>query len=121
MAMPRLFSAEEKLLILEEADQCKYGEIGALVGRERIRTLYSSSLHHLCVNARFPGAARSALWATEGTWSTRDGRRSGPLGGVEDQARDAGELAGASSGGYCLTSMLALLGGFATILQADPI
>lgn len=41
-AKRRRFSAEEKLRILEEADSCEYGEIGALVRREGIYTSYLS-------------------------------------------------------------------------------
>jgi len=38
----RHFSAEEKLRILEEADACEHGEIGAFVRREGICTSYLS-------------------------------------------------------------------------------
>jgi len=41
-AKRRNFSAEEKLRILEEADACEHGEIGALVRREGIYTSYLS-------------------------------------------------------------------------------
>lgn len=41
-AKRRHFSAKEKLRILEEADTCEYGEIGALVRREGIYTSYLS-------------------------------------------------------------------------------
>jgi transposase-like protein len=41
-ARRRHFSAEEKLRILEEADACEQGEIGALVRREGIYTSYLS-------------------------------------------------------------------------------
>jgi transposase-like protein len=41
-AKRRHFSAEEKLRILEEADACEHGEIGALVRREGIYTSYLS-------------------------------------------------------------------------------
>lgn len=41
-AKRRYFSAEEKLRILEEADACEHGEIGALVRREGIYTSYLS-------------------------------------------------------------------------------
>ena len=42
VAKRRHFSAKEKLRILEEADRCEYGEIGALVRREGIYTSYLS-------------------------------------------------------------------------------
>lgn len=42
VAKRRHFSPEEKLRILEEADQCQHGEIGALVRREGIYTSYLS-------------------------------------------------------------------------------
>ena len=42
MAKRRHFSAREKLRILEEADACEHGEIGALVRREGIYTSYLS-------------------------------------------------------------------------------
>lgn len=38
----RRFSADDKLRILAEADQCAHGELGALLRREK---LYSSQLH----------------------------------------------------------------------------
>ena len=41
-AKRRHFSAKEKLRILEEADACEHGEIGALVRREGIYTSYLS-------------------------------------------------------------------------------
>ena len=41
-AKRRHFSAQEKLRILEEADACEHGEIGALVRREGIYTSYLS-------------------------------------------------------------------------------
>jgi transposase-like protein len=41
-ATRRHFSAKEKLRILEEADACEHGEIGALVRREGIYTSYLS-------------------------------------------------------------------------------
>jgi len=41
-ARRRHFSAEEKRRILEEADACEHGEIGALVRREGIYTSYLS-------------------------------------------------------------------------------
>ena len=42
MARRRYFSAKEKLRILDEADACEHGEIGALVRREGIYTSYLS-------------------------------------------------------------------------------
>jgi len=42
MAKRRHFSAREKLRILEEADACERGEVGALVRREGIYTSYLS-------------------------------------------------------------------------------
>ena len=44
VAKRRHFSAKDKLRILEEADRCEYGEIGALVRREGIYNIVSEPL-----------------------------------------------------------------------------
>jgi transposase-like protein len=84
MAKRRHFSAKEKLRILEEADACEYGEIGALVRREGIYTSYLSRwrrerdqglLEALSPQKRGPGPAADKALTKENERLRRENKR----------------------------------------------
>jgi transposase-like protein len=67
----RTFSREEKLRILEEADACERGEVGALLRREEI---YSSHLSRWR-KARYEGTLTGTLTKRRGPQSDRETAR----------------------------------------------
>jgi transposase-like protein len=83
-AKRRHFSAEEKLRILEEADACEHGEIGALLRREGTYTSYLSRwrrerdqglLEALSPKKRAPESAADKALAKENERLRRENKR----------------------------------------------